>query len=588
MPKILQDPNFQNNKKKYGHDMSQIKKFSSAVGQLLPVYYDFLYPGDSIRANTEMFTQVTDIVSPAMMHITEHVDWFFVPIKQICSIAQDKLFGIEDFKSSLIPSSAKNDNIQDIVPEFNMRSFADAIFQITQGNLSGQNTIIYNVIKGTETDDVQFDAVDEMGVPNTFNVMRLMELLGFSRKWFMMDNINELITNINGNLFTPIYAAAYQKIFFDNYRITDRTANDVDCYNFDSFLDTYEISDQVARNIFKLRYRAFRRDYFQLTKVSPLIDYGNIGMLDRPSEDSNNSLAIYNRFLGEDPAENIQGDDNYNKSINGAGLPNTATIRGMFAAEKLMEITRRAAKHYDAQVLAHFGFKLPQGVSDEVYRLGSEKSVLSVNEVFASAAGSASVDGQSVTTTLGQKGGRAAGYADAGRNIKFTAPCHGVLMAIYSAVPDSDYKPDGIDKLNTRLKRYDYFLPEFDRLGMQPFFGYESNFYPNISQDSFNQGIMGWQYRYQEFKLKYNIVHGAFNTKFKDWTIARDHFTFNKPTQYYIYPQFMDSVLLLSFQNADTDALSYNQCYARDYLLHWFKFNVYKSSIMSTYSLPSL
>lgn len=586
MPKILSDPDFQKKRKKYGHDMSQIKKFSSAVGQLLPVYYDFLLPGDSVKCNTEMFTQVTDIVSPAMMHITEHVDWFFVPIKQICSIATDKLFGIEDFKSSLIPASAKNDNIQDVVPEFNMRAFHDFMVMITLGNQDdlGPN---YGQIKDSESaNDVVWDTVDEMGVPNVFNVMRLQELLGFSRKWWMMENY-EQVTSLNGNLFSPIYAAAYQKIFFDNYRITDRTPNDVSRYNFDSFLDSYEISDDVARNLFKLRYRAFQRDYFQNTKVSPLIDYGSIGMLDHASEDELNTLAIYNRYLGE--SANIPEDSDGIVSVGTYNqFNNTATFRGMFAAEKLMEITRRAAKHYDSQVLAHFGFKVPQGVSDEVYRLGNEKSVLSVNEVFASAAGSAEVDGQSVATTLGQKGGRAAGYSDAGKNIKFTAPCHGVLMAIYSAVPDSDYLPDGIDKLNTRLKRYDYFLPEFDRLGMQPFFGYESNFYPKVNEDFYNTAIMGWQYRYLEFKLKYNLVHGAFNTKFKDWTIARDHFVYNKPTQYYIYPQFLDSVLLLSFQNADGDSMSYNQCYARDYLLHWFKFNVYKSSIMSTYSLPSL
>ena len=51
--KALDNPQYQANNNYHAHDMSMTRKFSSSVGQLLPVYHDFLYPGDKVRFSTE-------------------------------------------------------------------------------------------------------------------------------------------------------------------------------------------------------------------------------------------------------------------------------------------------------------------------------------------------------------------------------------------------------------------------------------------------------------------------------------------------------------------------------------------------------
>lgn len=573
MPKILNDPSSRAKKKKYGHDISRVLKFSSSVGHLLPVYYDLSLPGDKYRLNTEMFTQVTDIVSPAMMHVTEHIDWFFVPLQHISTIAGNVLYGISDIGSSLIANtiSNKNNNVIPLVNAANSRfENARTYFDYDPGDPQSPAKTLLDLHQNSyPTYDLRH--TDVFDVPNWFNAKRLAQLLGFSS--YLFDESLSFQSNI---LLNPMLLCAYHKIFYDHYRITDRTPNDPSLYNLDQFLATGSTgTGEINDKLFTIHYRPYERDFFQITKVAPMIDYGSVGMLDPLT--TGDTISHFNNWL--------YGGQPVNEQLKSLSFhSDTATLRGSFAVEKLMELTRRAAKHYDSQTLAHFGFKVPTGISGEVYRVGNEKCVLQVNEVIAQSAGSATVGGNTVTSTLGQRGGRSAGYAPAKRNIEFTAPCHGILMAVYSAIPKADYLPTGLDRINTYAKRYDYFFPTLDNLGMQPLFKYQFIF-SNVPTN--NSAVYGYHYRYQEMKLKYNLCCGAFTTVYKYWTVYRD---FNDliAMNYYCGPDALDNVLLVHFHNALGDEITDETCFARDPLLHWFKFNVFKSSELSTYSLPNL
>ena len=186
-----------------------------------------------------------------------------------------------------------------------------------------------------------------------------------------------------------------------------------------------------------------------------------------------------------------------------------------YAYEQMLSITQRAGKHYDDQVLAHFGYKVPQGISNEVYFLGGHTSKLMIGEVVATAAGAS---GTGNNSSLGEIAGRGVGSSSNNRNITFTAPCHGLLTAIYSAVPEIDYKAMDIEYQNVLNNVNQYPRPEFDNIGMQPLWQFESN----LSYLSYlNSSVyIGWQYRYSAFKLAYDSVHGAFNYTLNDWTMS--------------------------------------------------------------------
>ena len=62
---------------------------------------------------------------------------------------------------------------------------------------------------------------------------------------------------------------------------------------------------------------------------------------------------------------------------------NTQAIRVIFALEKLAKITSLAGKHYDDQVLAHYGFQVPKSWSNEVQLIGQQRSQIAIQEVVS-------------------------------------------------------------------------------------------------------------------------------------------------------------------------------------------------------------
>lgn len=571
----LKQPIFQARKRKFDHDLTQVRKFSSSVSQLLPVFYDLAYPGDKYDLKVEMFTQLREIVSPAMTHIVEHLDWFFVPLKQICITAPDSIFGIQDYHTTFIQHEASTGGV--VIPSFNAVSVAKDI----STNVRNKSTYA-NFNAFAENRSYYPAYLDEFGIPNFYNIVRLSQLLGFG---FMFADLSDL-SALDGNLLlNPMFACAYQKIFFDKFRIDNRLQNDAQFYNLDKFaVNGFINASSDVYRFFKLHYRPWERDYFTSCIPSPLIDFGSIGMQSRKNTES---LTDFQNPLSAAGVDQTLQSIDFNADL--------ASFRGALAVEKLMEITRRADKNYDAQVLAHFGFDVPKGILDHVYKVGSESVVVSINEVVATAAGSVG----DVSTTLGEKGGRGSAYASPRKKgIRFTAPCHGILMAIYSAEPVADYTNLRLDKLNTLRTREQFWQPEFDKLGQSPLFFYEFAFNWSFYTGDFYTNPLGWNWRYLESKVKLNDCNGIFVTSdtFKTWTTQRNISDYLADyvsgglnwTFFYIDPSFIDSIMLLHFHPASSDPNNVNSIFARDPLLHWFKFYVHKSSEISTYSTPNL
>lgn len=574
--KSLKNPLHRAKKRKFDHDLGCVRKFSSSVAQLLPVFYDLAYPGDKYELRTEMFTQLREIASPAMTHITEQVEWFFVPLKQICVTAPDSIFGIQDYHTTFLN---KNDNTKGVViPSFNAARLYEQV-KLAISNKTYLDVANYNI-------NLPFalDGSDVFLIPNAYNLLRLSQLLGFGLMFSDFENVTFSSTN-KPLLLNPMFACAYQKIFFDCYRIDNRIENDQRYYNLDEFAVSGEISNTTRPQMyFCLHYRPWAKDYFTSVLPSPLIDFGSIGM---QSTTGNETLLSFQNPLS------VGSLNTNNESIDFSA--NLATLRGAFAVEKLMEITRRADKNYDSQVLAHFGFEVPKGILDHVYRVGSESAVVNIDEVFATAVGS---DGDN-SSMLGEKGGRGSAYGAPSRGIRFTAPCHGILMAIFSASPSVDYSNTRLDRLNTLRTREQYWQPEFDKLGMDAIYLYEFNFNWNHFVNNRHASVLGFNFRYMSSKLKLNDVSGIFFTseQYQSWTTQRDLYKYFENyvvngaldwSFFYQDPSFIDSIMILSFHPANTDEINYKSCFARDPLLHWFKFYVHKASEISNYSMPDL
>lgn len=607
MANILENPSHRANLGRNGFDMSQRHPFTSSVGHLLPVYYDLLNPGDKIKIGANLFTRTQPLNSSALVRLTEHIEYFFVPMEQIYTLFGSMFYGISDVNSSAFTQGTiKTGEIT--MPVFKVKDVRDYMID---------NWISFDDLVSGK--DVMISDLE--GQPLLFGALRLTELLGYGYTFFSNQDID-----LNRSL--PIYlACAYQKIFNDYYRLDDWTSPDrysynLDYYDINSF--TSDVNVLNAASAFKLRYRPWKKDYFTNVFRNPyfsLSNTSNIGSLNDINFSDVNSLLSSPKGL--ELPHNLLSQDDSLASVGGNTIPslslpmnklnklNVTDLRYLYATDKLLRITQFAGKHYNAQTLAHFGKKVPEGVSGEVYYLGGQSQPLVINTIEATATteSESNPDG----SVLGQIGAKGYSSTDGKKEFEFEAPCHGVLMAIYSAVPDADYSDERLDYLNTLVYSNDFYKPEFDNLGMEILPKYELSLFPTISvSEAFG---CGWRYRYSGLKSKADIVSGAFKYTLRDWVSYRNDvkyigspgilgipskfMLFTEP-YYYIDPSYLDNIFALGFTPSDSEILyesgkgyDYSvidraNVYKRDPLLHDLYIRCYKTSVMSTYGLPNL
>lgn len=184
------------------------------------------------------------------------------------------------------------------------------------------------------------------------------------------------------------------------------------------------------------------------------------------------------------------------------GSVSALAVRAAFALDKLYRHTIEAADgSYSSQVLAHFGYSMKHDPYKSVYLGGLSKPV-QISEVVTTA-----------TTEKSQTGelfGRGLSLGTS-NTINFTSNEHGILMGIFSIVPENIYPSLGVDKQNMALRRTDWPLPEFDRLGYQPIaiteispinssFNQTSKVMTDVSRKL--SPIVGFTPRYAHYKTK--------------------------------------------------------------------------------------
>ena len=688
MPNILKSPKSRARLGYHGHDLSRRVLFTSSCGQLLPVLHDILSIGESVRINETLFTRTQPLKTAAFVRLTEHIYYFFVPMRHLNGYFDNAYAMVNDDMDTrhyLSKTSPLVNGSNLALPQKDASCVT--LKDLTRGAL-GYGTSLdtdsntnwslfvnktaesgrYPVYLSTNYHGGSISKfLDQYEIPKHWNAIRLLDLLDYGARNYssMRENCPLDKTSVEGlfNLNVNLYSlAAYQKIFYDYFRLSKFTVNSPYSYNFNqavysgdpSFIVKQDFKYMVHpdyHGLLELHYHPMKKDFFSNIETTPLADLSGSGFNmynsgQAAADNSLNSLVLSTYGVQmQDISNTLTQMSNSNvigtatETIAQGQSPSAQQLRLMFAYDRLLANIQRGGRHYDTQMATRIGVKVPQGISEEVYYLGSHSSPLRIGEVVATAAGSADSDNNSV---LGEIAGRGVGVSKKNNDIKFTAPCHGILMAIYSAVPDVEYRDTGIDRRNLYTSINDYPQPEFDNLGMQPLYYIQSNAhlgqYNDTNKNNNVNLIFGWQYRYSELKLSYDVIHGAFNYGLIDWSAGMffgENFrlggSLTSPQSiqhaFYVSPGFLDRIMGVPFippqititqgsgisHNAPTILMGYARnntdvtssendfipfndmsdfftdvVYSRDPLLHSIDFKYYKSSWLSTYGLPSL
>ena len=83
MANIMSLKNVRNKASRNGFDLSRRTCFTSKVGELLPVWWQYVLPGDSFNIDLSSFTRTQPVNTASFGRIMEYYDFFFVPLSQL-------------------------------------------------------------------------------------------------------------------------------------------------------------------------------------------------------------------------------------------------------------------------------------------------------------------------------------------------------------------------------------------------------------------------------------------------------------------------------------------------------------------------
>ena len=461
------------------HDLSQRLGFTTSSGMLSPIWYDFATPGDAYYMQHDMpLLRSQNLAAPAMIDVKVHFETFFVPFQMIYQPSENTLFSLANLQSNFYDQNNLRNN------SFPLFDYGGFITNAT-GSTYGQT-------------DVHADA------------FRLADLMGLCPDNFT--DVNYTYQHQTAYAFFPWQLLAYHTIFQYYFRLDDKQSFVNSCCNWDSAYGSAQPIGSSLVGMMEIHQRPWDFDYYTSIYRSPIISNPNLQNV-LPQDGYSDLLSgnyptfkISNSGYAASNNDSVRGFstrqlNTYNENVAQIST-STAAIRQMFANEKLAMITGRTKKNYDSQVLAHYGVKVPHDVKHDITMIHHDVYDLNVQEVTSLAGTS--------DATLGELAGKSYAAGN-GKKFKFVAPCHGVIMTIFSVEPKRRYI-GGFDKLNMVSDAFDLPTPEFDRLGNQPMFRYEIGYHttqtPGTPSDS---DIIGWKERYYQFKRKHDKATIAFD-----------------------------------------------------------------------------
>lgn len=531
-------------------DLSFTSKFTASVGMLLPCFCKEVNPNEHFRINPAMFLRTVPMNSAAYVRLKQYCEFYFVPYRLLWRSFPQFIAGTSNQFSTAISDGSKFNS----VPTWDF------------------NTLLRLLsTSGTDT----------CGYPFKYGAVRLLDLLGYGVN---VSNVDSLIAANTAKPFTfkvsPFRMLAYQKIYSDFYRNPLYEAIDVENFNVDNTSSSASIANQTASMMY-LRYRDWKKDYFNAVSpqfqgndfmsasFTPLLFPSGIGVSSGAFTDKSSGFQGGMYDLSSDTSKPL--------------TPFTVSnLRSAYALDKLYRLMVSAKDgSYSEQMKTRFGVDAPDddwkskfiGAIDAPVTIGD---VTTTSDTYDESTNSGAIPG----TLYGN------GWSQSNGSIDFTSKEHGIIMGIFSILPECDYQSDQLNPFNTKLKREDFFVPEFADLGKQPTPIYQFKF----NKDTDMSKVLGWNLRYSEYKTSLDMVHGVFNSddKFQNqsynaWVAPRNQILSqysNGATVSFFkaLPSVLNQVMVQQFDGTEqTDQFLVNA-----------GFNVQAIRPMSIYGEPSL
>ena len=538
-----------NHPRRSGFDLSNRVCFTSKAGELLPVFWDIVYPGDSFKIKTQLFTRTQPLNTAAYTRIREYLDFYFVPLRLINKNLPTALMQMQDNPVQATGLSSNKFVTTDIpwVPLNAPSTYGSltALTDVRASSTSPSSPAVENLLG--------FDSITQSA--------KLLMYLRYGNFLSSVVSDKHKSLGLSGSLdlrnsetpstgYTSVHIlplAAYQKVYADFFRFTQWEKNQPYTYNFDWYsggnilasLTSLPLAKEYYSddNLFTLRYANWPKDMFmgvmpdsQLGEVSIVDASGSegtfpVGLLD--VNDGSLRAGLLARS-GANPSEHsalemqtssvLSANTTYGiYAQRAAGLASSFTIlqlRMAEAVQKYREVSQFADQDARGQIMAHFGVSLSPVLSDKCVYLGGSSSNIDLSEVV-----NTNITGDNVAEIAGKGVGTGQGSFSG----QFDE--YGIIIGIYHNVPLLDYVVTGQPQNLLYTNTADLPFPEFDSIGMQTI---QFGRFVNSKSISWTSGVdyrvqtMGYLPRFFDAKTRYDEVLGAFRSTLKNWVAPLD------------------------------------------------------------------
>ena len=534
-----------NHPRRSGFDLSNRVCFTSKAGELLPVFWDIVYPGDSFKIKTQLFTRTQPLNTAAYTRIREYLDFYFVPLRLINKNLPTALVQMQDNPVQATGLSTNKVVTTDIPwtsisSSSSYSSFAGLADLRSSSSFVAKNLLDFDSI----TQSAKLLMYLRYGNFVSSTVSDEQKSLGLSPSLDLRSS-ETISTGYTSMHILPL--AAYQKVYADFFRFAQWEKNQPYTYNFDWYSGGNVLASLSSRNLaekyysddnlFTLRYANWPKDMFmgimpdsQLGDVSIVDASGSEGVFPVGLVDVNDGTfrAGLLAHSGSNPSDHsvlemqtssiLSANTTYGVyAQRAAGLASSFTIlqlRMAEAVQKYREVSQFADQDARGQIMAHFGVSLSPVLSDKCVYLGGSSSNIDLSEVVntnITGDNTAEIAGKGVGTGQGSFSGQFDEY--------------GIIIGIYHCVPLLDYVVTGQPQNLLYTNTADLPFPEFDSIGMQTI---QFGRFVNSKNISWTSGVdyrvqtMGYLPRFFDVKTRYDEVLGAFRSTLKNWVAPLD------------------------------------------------------------------
>lgn len=488
---------------KNGFDLSHRNLFDANMGELLPCCCIETVPDDDVEIKVADLLRAQPMVTSSFMRLKQHIDFWFVPYNVLWH-------QWNAFLTSRDEPSSPNMKYSSYCPHINLKALKSAI---------NSNTSSLSVF----------------GSNNQFrhNAWRLLDLLGYPTQDVFYGDPADPPTVYDDVDVNAWRLAAYQFIWYHEYRQKYYDNGDLGftsgipgqhfaaMFNFDfcdcSSYTSANILTQTPAGIFpsgvgiesvlcQMRYRPWKKDLF--TGLLPSTQLGAVSLVNNSFDGKIvNSLAPNQNYTTRFNTNNRLGVyDPQNVYVTGSvsswDIKTNFDILSLRSAQALQiwrENALRAGNQIQDNYRAHYGVEPRSHMVEHPIALGSIDAPLNISDVIATA----STDNGSTNDLVGDIAGRGISSMGDDKVIRFKTNDFGVIMGIFSLLPETEYNSTGIDRPNQLLERFDYFCPEMENLGLEALDGRTFSIGTNL--------IAGYTPRYIAYKTKMDKAHLAFH-----------------------------------------------------------------------------